>query len=398
MIKSNIANWDLMGRTKKDAPEAPKPDVVWKLPGGTAWVYYGVGNRGLVRPVILSDGFHQGATDLNEIWDGLERGKFAFATNLRNRRCDLVIVGYDDCTASILDNARAVTECIFRSSAERMGSAPLAVGGFSMGGLITRYVLAKLEMERMDHQTDTYFSYDSPHHGAWMPIGLQALAHALRDLAPELSEQVNSPAARQLLWRHIEEFGATPGEDPERTRFLEALNRFGGWPQRPRKLALANGAGKGNSGVPAGKEALHGVSGGALDGFALFTQATGDNKVVFQGGPAFDKLEQRVSGLPEADGAHGGTLESFDLAFKALNVALPGAAKCPYPSTSFVPTGSAVALRGADPWKDLSADVTNLSPDRTEFDDYKCASQNERHTLMTEELGTWLLDRLAQHR
>lgn len=175
MVDIKVQSWDLMGRSiKKDVPAAPNPDAVWKLPGGTAWVYYGFGNRGLVCPVILSDGFHQGGTDLDEIWNGLERGKYAFASNLRSRRCDLVIVGYDDCTASIFDNARAVTECIFRSIAERMGSAPLAVGGFSMGGLITRYVLAKLEMERMDHQTATYISYDSPHHGAWMPIGLRS--------------------------------------------------------------------------------------------------------------------------------------------------------------------------------------------------------------------------------
>lgn len=88
-------------------------------------------------------------------------------------------------------------------------------------------------------------------------------------------------------------------------------------------------------------------------------------------------------------------LESFGLAFDAMN-SIPGALACPYPSTCFVPTGSAVAVRGADPWQDLSADVSNLSPDNTAFDDYRCASQNERHTTMTEELGMWILDRIAR--
>jgi len=396
MVNINVKSWDLMGRSiKQDVPEAPTPDAVWKLPGGTAWVYYGSGNRGLVRPVILSDGFHQGGTDLNEIWDGLERRKFAFPTNLRSRGFDLLILGYDDCTASILDNTRAATECIFRAIAERMGSAPLAVGGFSMGGLITRYTLAKLEMQRMDHQTATYISYDTPHLGAWMPIGLQALAHALRDLRPELSEQVNSTAARQLLWRHIAEFGDTPREDEERIKFRNALMGVGYWPQRPRLLAVANGAGKGSNGIPSGKEALRGVSGGPFDGFALHTQAAGDNKVVLQGGPAFDNLEKRTSGLPEVDGAHGGMLESFGLAFDAMNL-IPGSLECPYPSTCFVPTGSAISVRGTEPWQNLNADLSNLSPDETDFDDFKCASQNERHTMMTEELGMWLIDRLAR--
>ncbi|WP_272459971.1 esterase/lipase family protein [Polyangium jinanense] len=389
-----------MGRVKKDVPAAPKPDAVWEIPGanrlgGNAYVYYANPKFGLTRPVILSDGFHQGPTDLNGFWNELENGQYAFATELRRRGYDLVILGYDDCTASILHNAAVAHRCIERAIAERLGSAPLTVGGFSMGGLITRYTLARMENDGMDHQTAVYVSYDSPHHGAWMPIGLQALAHALRELAPPLSAQVNSPASRQLLWRHIAELGDTPREDPERTKFLEELKRVGDWPRRPRLLALANGAGKGNSGVPAGKEAVHGVAGGILDGFALFSQAAGDNKVVFRGGPGLDNLEQRTSGLPEADGAHGGTLESFELAFKALNAAIPGAVKCPYPSTSFVPTGSALAV-GTDPWTDLSADITILDPDKFALDDWMCASQNERHTLMTEELGTWLLERLPR--
>ena len=39
-----------------------------------------------------------------------------------------------------------------------------------MGGLVTRYALAKLETENVEHQVGTYFSYDSPHQGAWIPI------------------------------------------------------------------------------------------------------------------------------------------------------------------------------------------------------------------------------------
>jgi hypothetical protein len=305
-----------------------------------------------------------------------------------------VILGYDDCTASIQDNSRTATECIFKSIGERLGNSPLAIGGFSMGGLITRYTLAKLEMQRMDHQTATYFSYDAPHLGAWMPIGLQALAHALRGIKPEMSEQVNSPAARQLLWRHIDEVGATPVQDQMRTDFLSELKKLGDWPQRPRKIGVANGSGKGNNGIPPGEVALRGVPGGALDGLALYTQAAGDNKVVFQGGPAFGNLEQRTSGMPEAGGAHGGTLESFKLAFDALNQ-VPGMVECPYPSTCFVPTGSALAVMGTDPWTNLSADVTNAM---SAFDEFKCASQNGQHTAMTEELGMWIIDRVARMR
>ncbi|WP_234003848.1 triacylglycerol lipase [Nocardiopsis sp. SBT366] len=195
---------------------APTPDDTWEIPGGTAWVYLSDPGAGLRRPVILSDGFESGPSDLDRLWGGLERGDYAFITELRRRGHDLVLVGYDDRSASILRNAETVTQVVFRAIGERRGDAPLAVGGFSMGGLVTRYALAKMESDGIDHQTALYLSFDSPHRGAWVPVGLQAFAHFLK-ATPALSRQINSAAARQLLWRHVESVDAEPVEDALRT-------------------------------------------------------------------------------------------------------------------------------------------------------------------------------------
>jgi hypothetical protein len=147
---------------------------------------------------------------------------------LRKRGRDVILLGFDDRSASILENAEVATACIMRTSAERLGNAGLVVGGCGTGGLITRYALARMEEQRMAHQTA-----DTPHYGAWIPSSLQAFAHFLTR-APALSQQINSPVMRQILGRHLETVDGTPREDPLRTELLDTLNKMGGWPQLPR--------------------------------------------------------------------------------------------------------------------------------------------------------------------
>ncbi|GLW90374.1 esterase/lipase family protein [Actinokineospora globicatena] len=366
---------------------APEPDETWSLPGGTAWVYYAEGQQGLVRPVILADGFNSGPSDLNELWDGLERGDFPFISRLRQRGRTLVLIGYDERSESILRNAEAVTAAILRTGAEQVGDTRLLVGGFSMGGLVTRYALAKLELQRVDHRVGVYLSYDSPHHGAWVPIALQNLAHFLTSV-PALSDQINSPASRQLLWRHVESVGAEPRVDPLREEFLAELDRVGNWPRIPRLLGVANGVGSGEgNGVPAGESALS-VEGGWFTGTDLRTQSAGEADVARLKG-LLNEHEITTSGLPELDGAPGGTLETFGIAGDKLKVT--GKVTITHRTVGFVPTVSAVAIGDLD---DPYAVVDNLAPESSELDDFLVASKNEPHTKITAELGEWILDRL----
>lgn len=376
---------------------APEPDQEWTLPGGVAWVYLADPQQGLTKPVILADGFSTGPSDLDFLYEGLDRGEYALISELRARGRDVIILGFDERSASILDNAVAARSAILEAIARRNGEHPLTVGGFSMGGLVTQYALAKMEHESVDHQTELYISYDSPHRGAWIPIGLQSFAHYIRRLNAAFSNQMNSPAARQLLWQHIAEWDDTPETDKERVEFLAELERVGGWPRRPRKIGVANGVRTGvSNGIAPGQRAFRG-KGLAITGTHLYTQPAGEEKLVAQlRVVTLRKPQIHTSGLPEIDGAPGGTLEGFGILADELNKipAIIGlGSEAEIREHCFVPSVSAVALRDIDTHEKLHDAFPEQSED-TELDEYLCATHNEGHTLITAELCGWLLDRL----
>ncbi|MFD4787581.1 esterase/lipase family protein [Streptomyces sp. NPDC058459] len=371
---------------------APEPDEKWSLPGGFAHVHYGDGNRGLVRPVVMADGFNLGRSDLAWLHAGLN-STYPLLTELRGRGRDVILVGFDERSASILDNARTATAAIHRALAERLGGTRMAVGGFSMGGLVTRYALAQMETQRIDHQTAVYFSWDTPHRGAYIPIGLQAFAHFI-PVPNDFARQMTSPAARQMLWRHYDPMTDQNGIAPERREFREHLARAGEWPRVPRLLALANGRGDGTGiAVPPGETVLK--SERVYPGTTFYAQAQSRQATVAELRRRFPEGEKTVTtgDLPEMDGAPGGTLRSYGILADALKKA--GArVDLRHADVCFVPTVSAVSLRDLDQHKDVYADIENLAPDESDVDDFICSSATTPHTAVTEELAVWLMDRL----
>jgi hypothetical protein len=372
---------------------APDADETWTLPNGEAWVFYGKGHRGLVSPVIMADGFNSGPSTLPFSWTYLEETDFPLISALRQRGKDVILLGFTERSASILDNSDAAIAAIVKATATRNVKDPLVVGGFSMGGLVTRYALAKMEADDIPHQTGVYFSYDSPHRGAYIPISLQAFAHFIRPSSPAFSDQMNSDAAQQLLWRHIETEDDKPEISPKRIAFLKALQDVGNWPKIPRLLAVANGLGDGTgNGIDTGKTAVSGKVLSAVSGTDLRTMPAAPDDLA-----AILKLIKRkevlVPSLPAVDGAPGGTLDSFKILADVLNgIPLMGVEN-PIEEHCFVPAVSAVDLRDLDTNDDLYSNIDTLDPTDSGVDEYRLASHNEPHTKVTEELCTWLLDR-----
>ncbi|MGA5421918.1 esterase/lipase family protein [Streptomyces lavendulocolor] len=392
----NVGSFTLGGPlTAEPAATIDVPEHAdWPLPNGFAWVFPGEGNQGgLVRPVIMADGFNLGRSKLDVLYHGLESG-YPFVSELRRRGRDVILLGFEERSASILDNAQAAEAAIQRALAEQQGDRPMVVGGFSMGGIVTRYALARLEVQRVDHRTALYFSYDSPHRGASIPVGVQAFSHFI-PFPNNFARQMSSPAARQMLWQHYDAETGKIGVSPLRTEFLDALRQVGGWPSRPRKIAVANGRGDG-VGVP---EVKPGEVALRVDriypGTTFYTQAQGDDITAAFLNRRFPKAEQTVptSGFPELDGAPGGTLHTYEILAGAMEK-LGGKADLRHKDVCFVPSVSAVAIRDVDRQNDLYAPVHDLDPQESELDDFLCSSTTTAHTAITEELCTWIMDRL----
>ncbi|MYU22692.1 alpha/beta hydrolase [Streptomyces sp. SID8352] len=375
----------------------PPPNDVWELPYGTAWVYHGEGNGRLTRPVLIADGFSTGPSDLSLTWELLEYGPFPLLSEIRRRGRDVVLIGYHERSASILQNAEAVMAAVIEAIGRRVGDHPLTVGGFSMGGLVTRYALAKLEADGIEHEAQLYYSWDSPHTGAWIPVALQAFAHYTKKLDPRFSAQINSPAAQELLWKHIASWEDKPATSERRLAFLRALREVGDWPRarETRLIALANGPdnGEGN-GVAPGAEAVTG-KGPAVTGTELRTQSEGDDQLVAKlRVVTIPTREIRTGQLPDIDGAPGGTLPGFGILADALNETPGFGVDNPIREHCFVPAVSAVSAREPATHDDLYTPIGDEELEESPFHAVKFASQSETHTLATEELSTWFLDQL----
>ncbi|MGW6604153.1 esterase/lipase family protein [Streptomyces sp. NPDC055036] len=396
-------------------PPAPEPHDEWVLDGGTAWVYYSpLNRRQLVRPVILSDGFSSGSSDLDRLWHGLEEnGDYRFISELHAAGRDVIILGYADRTASITANADTAIDCVRRALAERVGRTKLVVGGFSMGGLVTRYALARMEQDPSlpDHEASLYFSYDTPHQGAWFPVALQAFTHFATDnwgdvptLGPVLrqfSALLNSPAAKEMERWHIGKAGETPGQASERVAFLKALDEVGGWPRGVRKVGVANGVDTGaGNGIKADATAVT-CDGDTLHDTWLKTQAQGDQEVARLQKTGGEPVSVRTSGLPDIDGAPGGLFtvpsplgDTGGFGLAAMLMGLLGNTVDPDVITTscFIPAISAVAAGDINDPKALYKPIT---PDDSALDAFVCAARNEAHTTMTEELGAWIVNEIV---
>jgi hypothetical protein len=121
-----------------------------------------------------------------------------------------------------------------------------------MGGLISRWCLKDMEDRGLDHRVENYFSYDSPHQGANIPLGMQFIFNEMEDdmqyLRFErsfraLAEANKSPAAKQMMVTRAlfstQFFGTL---HPLRDKFAERLVNKG-YPQQTNNYGISFGRG-----------------------------------------------------------------------------------------------------------------------------------------------------------
>jgi hypothetical protein len=126
----------------------------------------------------------------------------------------------------------------------------MVVCGASMGGLVARYAINKLEAEGHTDWVEKFISFDSPQMGANISLGLQYTLKHLKGLNSDLQlkyDRLTCPSASQLVnYSCIETsltspiVNSTPTPSLERQMLLG--NQYMGWPQHCTKVAISNGS------------------------------------------------------------------------------------------------------------------------------------------------------------
>lgn len=152
-------------------------------------IKYGNGHTSIQKPFIVAEGFEPkilfssysnkiektcGLSNLNNFMSFNGENFNYFKTNY-----DIIYIDWDNSEASILSNGKLLQDIIAWVNANKTTSEKNVLMGESMGGLIARYALSAMEEAGRVHDTNVYISYDSPHLGANVPLGLQSLLYSL---------------------------------------------------------------------------------------------------------------------------------------------------------------------------------------------------------------------------
>jgi len=162
---------------------------------------------------------------------------------------DVAYIDFWDGAAPIQENAVVLRRLIEHVRDNRCDPAVdrLNVIGASMGGLVSRYALAKIEQDGTPPTScsTSYISFDAPHQGANIPFGAQHFVYFMSGVsqpaADAKSKKLDRPAAKQLLVQHYD-----PSAAAVRQAWHADLTQVG-YPQQMRRVAVVNGSGTGKS-------------------------------------------------------------------------------------------------------------------------------------------------------
>jgi hypothetical protein len=385
---------------------APLPDDTLHVTGtipylgavaaGDAYVYRAPGHGAIVNPVVVVEGFD---LDNTMNWDELYAllNQEGLIETLRAEGYDAVVLNFADATDYIQRNGLLLVQLLQEVQAIVGPPTTIALVGASMGGLAGRYALAYMESNAIPHSVRTYLSFDTPHLGADIPLGIQYWVRFFSGQSTEaafLLSRLDRPAARQMLVYHYTNPPGPTGEpDPLRATFLADLAAAGDWPLGVRKVAIANG-----SGTTLGQ--------GFAEGAQLVQWSYGDffvsllgnvwavpslsSRVIFDGRIRilFSDTRQTVtvSGTQPYDNAPGGwraTMTQMD------EVSAPyGDIVALHPAHCFIPTVSALAFETSDLFHDVAGDPDPLA--HTPFDVVYAPAMNQEHVTITPESADWI--------
>lgn len=133
------------------------------------------------KPIIFVEGFDP--RDMNPTLKGSMTCESVYKyweDFIDRNQYDFIYVDWQESGEYIQANAYTLISVIEKINGLRdSNSDPAIIIGHSMGGLVARYALKTMENNNKIHNVGTYVSYDAPHMGANVPIGLLYGFHGL---------------------------------------------------------------------------------------------------------------------------------------------------------------------------------------------------------------------------
>lgn len=442
---------------------------------GTAENY----ERTLLKPIVIIDGFDpqdkrkiQDSDDRDELTDqehtsieemmvykGNNGRPVKIIEKLREQGYDVIVVnhptytknGYEIDGGADYIERNGLTHASFYQYLNNTlfangSSEKLVVVGPSMGGQISRYALAYMEKEGIDHNVRLWVSVDSPHLGANIPIGMQSMINLLDafgdsvEAADMYHNRLQSTAAnQQLIEQHIPYHlpdHLNGGSQVYKTYYSNlqsnGLQGSNGYPQNLRKIAMVNGSITGkNTGIEGTEDfRIHGFleqlwwTIKVTEMNTKYMPNTGQTKQVARfwrlTKPTRTATYTNNNPHGSMDVVPGGLFNTEDILHASVMGKRPGLvdwgnglsimdvflahflifndhfeSRTNKKTHTFVPTVSGLGFKNPDfNWNDdinRNLVCTNEIP----FDTYFAPKSNEQHTSFTETSVNWLFKELA---
>lgn len=376
---------------------------------GTVYVYKSGSHTGLRCPVLVAEGFDM---ENNMDWDVLYNilNKEQLAETLRSYGRDLIVLDYTNAMRNIFENAALARKAITYINANRSNSSDkFTVIGASMGGLVTRIALA--DMDRFPivngvSDVNTWISFDSPHSGANIPLGIQEFLaffyykDSAFAAAAKLYDILNQPAAKQMLLVHHSTTTSLAGNSSN-INFQATLDAKG-YPTSCKKVAISNGSGYGhkqpfNPGELVVFWHYRNYWVVDIDGlvYSLSDSPSPTVPTIFYGFwdtiAWFDEVStsQQHYFNYSLDNAPGGTRNSFQVLFDSTASRRGSGDYCLWPDHCFIPTVSSLGINIAYCSYALNSypGIKALSP----FNEVHYANGNEPHIDINYNNKRWFM-------
>lgn len=330
---------------------------------------------------------------------------------LRNKGYDIITYNVGNTHRPIQVLAKSLQQFIKFINQNKKGHEELVVIGVSQGGLVARYALTEMENNNETHSVKLFVTLDTPHKGANIPVGLQALLikfEALKYFVKELKplyDSYRSASARQMtLYNPWKIKNDKVGSTDAHLNFyseLKTLNSCNGYPKNCKRSAIANG------GLNGFNDMQGNVPGSTAAYIPLFSNAgvgiqtvpdkdyantrTGEKGTFLFNSNWFQPSFYLKSINPPIDNCPGGYYPFF----KELksNLASVKTVDIAYENANFVSTNSAFDICNTDILQNLGvkweSDVMKLTP----FDDiyWNTDQNNTYHASLTNENTEWLV-------